>query len=255
MRKNRHLLSAVWEEFTEELANNGTELRHIHIGKYLTDVLTVGSHYYYLLNIIDNTLQQVSESTLSIHGLEECPASLNDIMALIHPEDIGYVISAERATLEQVNKIGFQHKRELKTSYCFRMKVADGTYHLFHHQVIYLEVDEAGRFLGVLNIHTDIQHITKQNSYTVLVCGIGGRTDYIQIDLSEQIAKPDRLQITKREMEVLSLLAKGLSSSEIASELFISSHTVRIHRKNLLKKADVTNTSALIKKCIEVGLL
>ncbi len=254
-RKNRHLLSEIWEAFPAELTDGYSELPHIPLENCLTDVLAIGPSYYYVLNVIDNTLQQVSENILSIHGLIEYPGFLRDIIELIHPDDIGFVVKAEKATLNKLSEIGFQHKKELKSSYCFRMKVANGSYHLFHHQVNYLVVDDKNRLLGALNIHTDIQHITKENSYTVLICGMGGRTDYFQIDLSEKTTDNIILQFTKREIEVLRHLAKGLSSTEIAEQLFISSHTVRIHRKNLLRKAGVTNTGTLVKRCIEMGLI
>jgi DNA-binding CsgD family transcriptional regulator len=54
--------------------------------------------------------------------------------------------------------------------------------------------------------------------------------------------------ITPKEKVVLSLLAQGLSSKEIASRLFISVHTVESHRKNLRFKFDAKNSSELIMK-------
>jgi len=54
--------------------------------------------------------------------------------------------------------------------------------------------------------------------------------------------------ITPKEKEVLSLLAQGFSSKEIASRLFISVHTVESHRKNLRFKFDAKNSSELIMK-------
>jgi DNA-binding CsgD family transcriptional regulator len=58
--------------------------------------------------------------------------------------------------------------------------------------------------------------------------------------------------ITPKEKEVLRLLAKGLSSKEIASNLSISAHTVESHRKNLRFKFDAKNSSELIMKASEV---
>jgi DNA-binding CsgD family transcriptional regulator len=54
--------------------------------------------------------------------------------------------------------------------------------------------------------------------------------------------------ITPKEKEVLGLLAQGFSSKEIASQLFISVHTVESHRKNLRFKFDAKNSSELIMK-------
>jgi DNA-binding NarL/FixJ family response regulator len=53
--------------------------------------------------------------------------------------------------------------------------------------------------------------------------------------------------ITRREKEVLALIAEGLTNNEIAEKLFISTTTVDTHRKNLLSKFEVKNTATLIR--------
>ena len=53
--------------------------------------------------------------------------------------------------------------------------------------------------------------------------------------------------ITRREKEVLLLIAEGLTNHEIAEKLFISTTTVDTHRKNLLSKFEVKNTATLIR--------
>lgn len=58
--------------------------------------------------------------------------------------------------------------------------------------------------------------------------------------------------ITRREKEVLALLANGLSSVEIGEKIFISRLTVESHRRNLLQKFKVTNVAALIHKATEM---
>lgn len=60
---------------------------------------------------------------------------------------------------------------------------------------------------------------------------------------------------TKREKEVLALIAEGLTNQEIADKLFISQLTVISHRKSLLEKTESKNTAQLIKYCFEFGLL
>jgi len=61
--------------------------------------------------------------------------------------------------------------------------------------------------------------------------------------------------ITKREKEVLQYLDEGLSSPMIAEKMFISSLTVDSHRKNLLRKFDVSKTISLIQKAKELGII
>jgi len=61
--------------------------------------------------------------------------------------------------------------------------------------------------------------------------------------------------LTRREKEILILIADGLTNNEIATKLFLSSHTVDSHRKNLFIKFDVNNVALLVKKASQAGLL
>jgi DNA-binding NarL/FixJ family response regulator len=61
--------------------------------------------------------------------------------------------------------------------------------------------------------------------------------------------------LTKREKEILKLIADGMSSQEIAETLFISLRTVETHRLNLNQKLDVKNTAGLVKEAIKRGLI
>ncbi len=62
-------------------------------------------------------------------------------------------------------------------------------------------------------------------------------------------------KLTRREKEVLNLIAKEHINQEIADLLFISSKTVESHRNNLIQKLGVRNTAGLMRVAIEKGLL
>lgn len=57
-------------------------------------------------------------------------------------------------------------------------------------------------------------------------------------------------QVTKREREIIHLMAEGFSTKEVAQELHISFHTVESHRKNLLIKLKARNMVHLVAKAI-----
>ena len=62
-------------------------------------------------------------------------------------------------------------------------------------------------------------------------------------------------KLSRRELEVLQLVSFENSTNDIAEKLYISSETVRSHRKNLLKKLDASNTAGMIRRGFEIGFL
>jgi len=64
-----------------------------------------------------------------------------------------------------------------------------------------------------------------------------------------------RLGISKREYEVLELMAQGLSNQEIADKLFVSLNTVKTHSSNLFMKLDARRRTQAVRRAKERGLL
>lgn len=61
--------------------------------------------------------------------------------------------------------------------------------------------------------------------------------------------------LTKRELEILRLISKAKNNKEIAKTLFISDQTVSVHRRNLMRKLNVSSTAGLIKIAYDNSLV
>ena len=70
--------------------------------------------------------------------------------------------------------------------------------------------------------------------------------------LRERMSRPE---LTKRELAVLELLAKGRSNKEIAGELFISEDTVKFRLKGLFSKLDVADRTAAVLAALRYGIV
>jgi len=82
------------------------------------------------------------------------------------------------------------------------------------------------------------------------------------LQLEELIKENKRLKnklalsiLTKREKEIVKMVAEGMSSKKISEELGLSFYTVETHRKNILNKIDINNTAELIRFATEAGLV
>lgn len=66
---------------------------------------------------------------------------------------------------------------------------------------------------------------------------------------------PADIALSKREMDVLKCLARGMTSSQIATELFISENTVKTHVRHILEKLEASNRAEAVSKAIQLGII
>ncbi|MBC9932824.1 response regulator [Chitinophaga qingshengii] len=96
---------------------------------------------------------------------------------------------------------------------------------------------------------------------TQCITEVMGGNIFISKEVQEIISRPGLNapatipELTKREKQILQLLAEGKRSADIAAELFISPLTVKTHRATLLQKFGVSNMVALVKSARELQLI
>ena len=74
--------------------------------------------------------------------------------------------------------------------------------------------------------------------------------------ITPQVPSVEAVQILSgREIEVIQLVASGLSSKEIASRLDLSVRTVEKHRANIMEKIGVREVASLVRWCVQAGLV
>jgi DNA-binding NarL/FixJ family response regulator len=106
-------------------------------------------------------------------------------------------------------------------------------------------------------------YVVKDNAFEDLLYAIrsvsaGGK--FISPSISDKIfdsspaRKSDQI-LTRREREILSLIASGLTNKQMADKLFISIKTVETHRTRILQKLDIHTTADLVRYAIKSGLV
>ena len=127
------------------------------------------------------------------------------------------------------------------------------TLSMFGDEDYYYKMVEAG-VCGFLLKDSDIDEV-----YSAMCSVVEGRNYFSQEllqNLLKNIKNPeeslaDFLDLSAREIEIISLICQGLSNIEIGEKLFLSKRTVEKHRANILEKTDTKNTASLVMFAIK----
>lgn len=255
MKPDIERMHQVWSNLM--IANRKpTDLPQLNFNEIVSSVFSIGPCYHYVIDFYDMSIENMSSGFSDAHGI---PAQeikkINDILSLIHAEDIDFVSKAEKKTLGYIyDTLGKEKFTRYKASYNLRFRKADGSYGLFNHQSLILTMDENNNFIKSLNIHTDISHLIDKNNYKVSLIGLMGEPSFLDIDVWDDRVKPTLPNsFSKREIEIVRLIAAGCQTKEIAEKLNIAPDTVKAHRKNILMKSGCKNMAELTAKSISEG--
>jgi DNA-binding CsgD family transcriptional regulator len=126
----------------------------------------------------------------------------------------------------------------------YRLRKAGGTYRwlLEHNQV--LQADRRGNITHLLGTCTDITPIREDSPVRVsLVHEQSG----MLVDMAIEQQEREKSLFSKRELEILAMVVAGQTSSQIASHLHLSYHTVNKHRSKMHRKIRSRSTAELVQ--------
>ncbi|TMI73272.1 MAG: response regulator transcription factor [Bacteroidetes bacterium] len=102
-----------------------------------------------------------------------------------------------------------------------------------------------------------LKNATQEELKEAVATVMKGKT-YLSHETSQVLRKNISAEmpvLTRREKEVLELIAEGMTNNEIAKKLFVANTTVDTHRKNLLAKFEVKNTASLVKMAVQMQMI
>ncbi|MDB5273113.1 MAG: hypothetical protein JWO58_1480 [Chitinophagaceae bacterium] len=144
---------------------------------------------------------------------------------------------------------------DLRVSYPTKVIRGDGTEGWYLHQIKVLYTDDQNKPILGLKVITDINDFKKDDIITMKIAKKDHNGIFKNIFSQSFSQENNSYTVSEREKEVLLLLDEGKSSLEIGDQLFISSHTVNTHRRNLLRKFDAKSTVDMLKKALAYGII
>lgn len=196
-------------------------------------------NFYYVVDLCQNKII-VQKGLKEFFGFDPCKKSYDEFFDYLHPEDLPCVAYAERELL----RAGNSQKEELISAKLFinlRVKNGKGNYSSINRQSSIVSSDKNGDPQIILHLCNDLSDMVQENAVSY-VLSINGK--------NATRTKRTKTSLTKREIQILKLIAQGNSSSQISDQLFISRETVDKHRKNMIRKSGCGDTHKLAIKAL-----
>ncbi|WP_321375565.1 LuxR C-terminal-related transcriptional regulator [uncultured Draconibacterium sp.] len=170
----------------------------------------------------------------------------------IHPNDLPFVLETDNLAYRFFASLSPTEKKDYKLVYDFRIQNTEGNYQHYMHQVIILEQDINGRSWLSLIISDPLPERAKQTKCQRRM--INMKTGKLHYLIAEEKSNTDDL-LTRREKQLLELIALGYDSKSISEKLFISVNTVNNHRQNILRKTKSENTTQALLYAKRLGII
>ena len=170
----------------------------------------------------------------------------------IHPEQRSAALLIQLKTISYCFEQRHSCLNNVVGNMTFLYRRKSGEYFQILQKVMVVETDEHGYPILYLRYLFDISHLVKPS--VGLIINSPDETLIWTYSLHKKCLQQVNL-LSTQEKKILVLLAKGKQSKEISDMLFVSSHTIDTHRRNLLKKTHCIDSTALITFAKMTGLI
>lgn len=186
----------------------------------------------------------------SMLGYEPSEFDMDKALNYIHPDDMKIVSRIVKGTIKNAINIGFEGDDNYALV-TYRVQKKDGTYINVLRQSTPWELDENGNLLSSMSFMIDISFISNNNKVEWDIFANGMDNFAFKSNIYKEFVD----FFTIRELEIIKCIAKHYTNAQIAEELYISLHTVKTHRKKILKKANCHNRKELLDFCEKNGIV
>jgi len=171
----------------------------------------------------------------------------------MHPADLIRTEKQRKQVEEQFQSPVGPERENFRLRTQYRLQRSDGRYVLLFEQSTCLHTNHLGQVTHLLGVVSDLTHWSAAASFSTPL--LFAEAELPQPAVPALKSLQPKIKLTKREWQVVQLLAEGNSSKTIAHQLGISFHTVNKHRQNLIEKTDAKNTGELVQRALSRGVI
>lgn len=217
-------------------------------------VFFVGACGFVILNMPSEEIAYMSSSAKEMLGLEDQPTFYQSLRRLMHPAEHDACAQHMTHGVTLFDRLADARTFKLKAGHPLRMKHSQGHYLRLYRQLFPLQYDEGHKLSRLLIVFTDISHLDFGANGSLSLTGLNGnKKNYKAAPKAKKRPHPSHPTLSSREIQVLRLVAENYPSRKIAEALYLSTHTVRAHRKNMLRKTGTGSSLELVMLAKEKG--
>lgn len=205
--------------------------------------LSLYSSVTFLLDVKSNTYLYLSANIDAMLGYSASDLQKSELTAnavLIHAEDSFQIDLFTTKLFKRLKKIPLQKLSDYTLHREYRLLRKDGSSIGLLEQSKVVESNSSGEVITLFGQLTDVSILKKKHGPAAYLTSTGNQ------EVIDFTPKKSSAILSNRELQVMELLSKGLSSKQIAHMLSISYYTVGKHRQKMLAKTHSKNSSELI---------
>ncbi|MFD2540795.1 LuxR C-terminal-related transcriptional regulator [Lacinutrix gracilariae] len=211
--------------------------------------LPYSSTFFCITNTQDLTFEYISKNFNSCIGIDanELKAKgMRYFWSRIHPDDIDVWLSALNSLMEfTIGGINAEERQKANYTWNYRFKNANGDYvNIIQNTTPIAFNSEMKPIIGLAHYTVLDPNIKMQITASAKL--LNNKNEYETIYFNNHSQKLLEGGLSNRERDVVRLLVLNNTSKEISEKLSISSHTVDTHRRNILKKLNISSTGELL---------
>lgn len=218
-----------------------------------------GRFYIFVVNFYDLNFDYVSSEVKNILGIRSDRFTIQTLVDQQSKAGKKLFKIKESFTIDFLfNFLSPEEIPDYKVVYFLDMEDKSGNQVTILHQVTTLKLSQSGKVEHTMCVHTDVSHLKLGMRNNVSFIHLKGGKSYVNMDPSyENFEKAlaakkatTKIRLTKRELDIVGLVAKGFTTDEISKKVNITKNTVNTLKRNMMKKNNVKNITQLVSECI-----
>ncbi|MFO7743967.1 MAG: LuxR C-terminal-related transcriptional regulator [Psychroflexus sp.] len=233
--------------------------------KRTAGLFSPGLQYHFIIDMPTLKIEYISEGAKNILGIDPMEVDVELIIDRLIPEQKEILAKKESVVVDFFyNYLPAKEMMSYKSVYIYTIRDVDGNLRTILHQATPLTLTKGYKPKQVLVVHTDVSHLFVQHKDSLSFINLNNGKSFFNVTYNDGVFNANKSgnkqgdpfsDFTPKEKELIKKISEGLSTDVIAEQMNISIHTLRTHRKNILKKSSFKNIHEVVAQFLMAGVI